>query len=221
MKIRYYFSQMSLSGICFLISLGCSREISTPEVKLTVLNSMERIVPDQSIIGSDQASIKAAKNEVESFQVVVAAIQKNIRVTGAEISDLKGDAGTIAKENVTLFREEYARVRRSSPRAQLPPGLYPDPLVPFINPRTGKPIEPFNEYRKKWGEPFIKSGFEMYAIPFDVWKGQNQPIWVDVYIPAGTAAGEYKGVLSVTLGNVPEQFGIKTDSVLTKQSQFQ
>ena len=80
-----------------LISLACSREISIPEVKLTVLNSMERIGQDQPLFGSDQVLIKAAKNEVESFQVVVAAIQKNIRVTGAEISDLKGDAGVIGK----------------------------------------------------------------------------------------------------------------------------
>ena len=181
-----------------------------------MLNSMERIGQDQELYGADHASIKAAKNEVESFQVVVAAIQKNVRVTGAEISDLKGESGIIGKENVSLYREEYARVRRSSPRAQLPPGLYPDPLVPFINPQTGKPIEPFNEYRRKWGEPFIKSGFEMYAVPFDVWKGQNQPIWVDVSVPAGTAAGEYKGVFTVTLANVPEQFGSRTDSVVTK-----
>ena len=216
MRIIYYFRQISLQGICLLIFLGCARKTASPELKLTVLSSMERIGQDQALFGSDHAAIKAAKNEVESFQVVVAALQKNIRVTGADISDLKGTSGTISKENVSLFREEYARVRRSSPRAQLPPGLYPDPLVPFINPQTGKPIEPFNEYRKKWGEPFIKSGFEMYAIPFDVWKGENQPIWVDIYIPAGTPAGEYKGVFSVTLGNVPEQYGLRTDTVVTK-----
>ena len=205
-----------MPGIGLLISLACSREAPAPEVKLAVLSSMERICQDQPLRGSNQASIKAAKNEIESFQVVVAAISKNIRVTGAAISDLKGDAGVIASENVSLFREEYTRVRRSSPRAQLPPGLYPDPLVPFVNPQTGKPIEPFNEFRKKWGEPFIKRGYEMYAVPFDVWKGQNQPIWVDVFIPAGTASGEYKGVFTVTLGNVPEQYGNKIDSVVTK-----
>jgi len=216
MRIKNYFGQICIQVIGLFMLLACERATQAPEVKLTVLNSMERLSPDQSLSGSDHASIKAAKNEVESFQVVVAALQKNVRVTGAEISDLKGDAGVVGKENVTLYREEYARVRRSSPRAQLPPGLYPDPLVPFLNPQTGKPIEPFNEYRKKWGEPFIKSGYEMYAVPFDVWKGQNQPIWVDVSIPSGTAAGEYKGIFTVTLGNVPEQFGIKTDSVRTE-----
>ncbi|MBK7713062.1 MAG: DUF4091 domain-containing protein [Bacteroidales bacterium] len=215
MRNSIYIRQICIPGIWLITLLSCSREASIPEAKLTVLNSMERISQDQTLFGTDQISIKAARNEVESFQVVVGAVQKNIRVTGAEITDLKGDDGVIARENVSMYREEYVRVRRSSPRAQLPPGLFPDPLVPFINPLTGKPVESFNAYRKKWGEPFIKSGFEMYAVPFDVWKGQNQPIWVDVFIPAGTAAGEYRGVFTVMLGNVPEQFGSKSDTVKT------
>jgi hypothetical protein len=199
-----------------LILSGCMQQTIIPEARLTVIGSMERILPDQPLYGSDHASIKAAGNETESFQVVVGAVSKNIRVTAAEITDLKGDAGVIGKENITLYREEYARVRRSSPRAQLPPGLYPDPLVPFINPQTGNPIEPFNEYRKKWGEPFIKSGFEMYAVPFDVWKGQNQPLWIDVYVPSNTKAGIYTGNFTVTLANVPEQFGAEKPAVVTK-----
>ena len=103
MKIKNCFRPICIPLLGLVISLACSRETPTPEVKLTVLNSMERIGPDQQLFGSDQASIKAAKNEVESFQVVVAAIQKNIRVTGAEISDLKGDAGTIAKKIFLSF----------------------------------------------------------------------------------------------------------------------
>ncbi len=216
MKLKKIIPFVSVMGLSLMICLSSSKEIKSPDVKLTVLNSMERISQAQPLFGMDQASVKAAKNEVESFQVVVGAIEKNVRVTSAVISDLKGKAGIIGRENVLLYREEYTRVRRSSPRAQLPPGLYPDPLVPFINPETGKPVEPFNQYRKKWGEPFVSSGFDMYAIPFDVWKGENQPIWVDIYIPGNTAAGEYNGTFTVTLGNVPEQYGPNTDSVTVK-----
>jgi hypothetical protein len=214
---RIAFFGLIVIAMCMTFFCGsCSKGPGPAEVKLTVLNSMERIGQDQALFGADQASVAAARNEVESFQVVVGAIQKNIRVVGAEMSDLTGTAGTIGKENISLFREEYARVRRSSPRAQLPPGLYADPLVPFINPLTGKPIEPFNQYRVKWGTPFISSGYEMYALPFDVWKGQNQPIWVDVYVPVGAAPGEYKGTFTVTLDDMPELFGQAADSVLTK-----
>lgn len=187
-----------------------------PEVKLTILNSLERIGQNQPLFGETQAVIKAAKNEVESFQVVVGAVSKNVRVVKVELSDLNGNAGTIGKENITLFREEYARVRRSSPMAQLPPGLYADPLVPFINPQTGQPIEPFTQYRKKWGEPMISSGYEMYAVPFDIWKDENQPVWVDVYIPKDAAAGEYKGTFTVTLADFPEQWGPNPETVVNK-----
>jgi hypothetical protein len=216
MKFTNYLLLVVILGSGTIIPTGCLKDHKDPEVKLTVLNSMERIGQNQELFGANQASIKASKNELESFQVVVGALSKNVRVIGAEISDLKGEGGIIRKENISLFREEYARVRRSSSRSQLPPGLYPDPLVPFINPLTGKPIESFNQVRKKWGEPFITSGFEMYAVPFDVWKGQNQPIWVDVLIPKNTAAGEYKGTFTVTLDNPPEQYGPVVDSILTK-----
>jgi hypothetical protein len=207
MRTMNCLKKISLQSFGILLMISCTKEIKSPEVQLSVLNSMERIGQDQPLFGHSEAVVKAAKNEQESFQVVVGAISRNVRVTGAEITDLKSESGMIGKENITLYREEYARVRRSSPRAQLPPGLYPDPLVPFLNPQTGKLIEPFNAYRKKWGEPFIKSGYEMYGVPFDVWKGQNQPIWVDVYIPSNAIAGIYKGTFTVTLANMPEQFG--------------
>ncbi|HIE27916.1 TPA: hypothetical protein EYP66_11575 [Candidatus Poribacteria bacterium] len=35
---------------------------------------------------------------------------------------------------------------------------------------------------------------------FDLWQGINQPIWVDVYVPKDTAAGEYTGNLTITYG---------------------
>lgn len=199
-----------------VLLISCSEPADKQEVRLTSISSMERIGQDEPLFGKETAAISAAKNEVESFQVVVGALTKNLRVVNAEMTGLNGDAGTISKENISLYREEYARVRRSSPRAQLPPGLYADPLVPFIDPVKGKPIEPFHQYRVKWGTPFISSGFEMYALPFDVWKGQNQPIWVDVYIPKDTPAGKYTGTFTVTLENFPELHSTIKDSLFTK-----
>ena len=205
-----------ITGFSIFTLLSCSKTEEDSEVMLTVLTSMERIQHHQKPFGESKAVIKAAKNEVESFQVVVSALHKNIRVVAAEISDLRGESGTIGKENISLFREENTRVRQSSARAQLPPGLYPDPLIPFINPQTGAPIEPFSQHRERWGEPMISSGHHMYAVPFDVWKGENQPIWVDVSIPDNAAAGEYEGTFNITLDNVPRQWGPTIDSVISK-----
>jgi hypothetical protein len=131
-----------ITGFIFLIFCSSANSSSGEKIALTALNSMERISQNQKTYGAATAKISSAKNEVESFQVVVAAPIENINVVKVEISDLTGpDGSKIGKENIRLFREEYIRVRMSTPRAELPPGLYPDPLVPFINPITGKPIE--------------------------------------------------------------------------------
>jgi len=194
-----------------LLILGVSAYSSAADmIDLTALNSMERIGQSQEPYGAAAVEIKAARNEVESFQLVVAAPKGNICVVEVEITDLAGPAGSkIAKENVRLFREEYVRVRMSSPKAELPPGLYPDPLVPFINPETDKPIKPLNQRRERWGEPIKTTGYDMYAVPFDVFKGQNQALWIDVHVPKDVPAGTYAGRLSVRAkGGISEHIGV-------------
>ncbi|MBN2315591.1 MAG: DUF4091 domain-containing protein [Sedimentisphaerales bacterium] len=178
--------------VLILNSLGSA--FAADKITLTALNSMERIGQNQEIIGTDSVEISSAKNEVESFQVVVGAPAETITVTKVEISDLAGPNGSkIDKANIKLFREEYVRVRLSTSRAELPPGLYPDPLVPFINPITGEAIEPLTRRSKRWGEPVTTSGYDMYAVPFDVFKGQNQALWIDVHVPKDIPAGVYRG----------------------------
>jgi hypothetical protein len=67
----------------------------------------------------------------------------------------------------------------------------------LINPITGKPIEPLAKTRKRWGEPVTTSGHDIYAVPFEVFKGQNQTIWVDVHVPKNVPAGTYSGEFRV------------------------
>ncbi|MDY0169533.1 MAG: DUF6067 family protein [Thermoguttaceae bacterium] len=166
---------------------------------LTVLHSMERILQHEPPFGAPVAEIAAGRNEVESFQVVVAALTTNLRVTGAELTELVGDGDArIPADCIKLYRQEYVRVRMSTPRAELPPGLYPDALVPFINPITGEPIQPLTQRRERWGEPLVTIGHDMYAVPFEVFKGQNQPLWVDVHVPKDVPAGVYRGMFRVS-----------------------
>ena len=170
-----------------------------PVIGLTALHAMERILQHEEPFGAPAAEIAAARNEVESFQVVVAARGQNLRVTSATLSELVGERGAkIPGDRIKLYREEYVRVRLSTPRAELPPGLYPDALVPFIDPVTGKPIEPFSQRRERWGEPMTTTGHDMYAVPFDVFAGQNQPLWIDVHVPKGVPAGIYRGTVRVS-----------------------
>ena len=207
MKSRTLF----IVGLLVFILSSSSHSAAKKKMELTALNSMERIGQNDKPHGSNKVEIKAAKNEVESFQVVVAVAEENIRVIRAEISDLVAkDGSKIGKNSIRLYREEYVRVRRPSPRAELPPGLYADPLVPFMNPLTGKPIEPLTRSRKRWGEPVTTSGHDMYAIPFEVFKGQNQPIWVDVRVPKNVPAGVYEGKFRVVArGGISNEIPVK------------
>ena len=198
--------------VLFFVLGSVSYSAAEKRIALTALSSMERIAQNQKPYGAGKVEIKSAKNEVESFQVVVAALKENIKVTKAEMSDLVGDNGAkIGKNNIRLFREEYVRVRRSTSRAELPPGLYTDPLVPFINPLTGEPIEPRRQVRKvdRWGHPTTTIGYEIYGVPFEVFKGQNQPIWFDVHVPKDVPAGVYHGKFKVTAaGGISEQIPV-------------
>ncbi|GAI87546.1 unnamed protein product [marine sediment metagenome] len=104
--------------ILFLIFSSFKYSSAGEKIILTALNSMERIGQDQKIDGAATVKIQSARNEVESFQVVVSAPKENIKVIKVEISDLIGPKGSkIEKENIKLFREEYVRVRMSTPRA--------------------------------------------------------------------------------------------------------
>ncbi len=179
--------------------LNCPASADAKPFGLTVLHPMERILQHEPPFGAPAAEIAAARNEVESFQVVVAALTANLQVTAAELTELVGDGDAkIPADCIQLYRQEYVRVRMSTPRAELPPGLYPDALVPFINPITGEPIQPLTQRRERWGEPLVTTGHDMYAVPFEVFEGQNQPIWIDVHVPKDVPAGVYRGVFRVS-----------------------
>lgn len=212
--LTFSFVKSDDAGSNFLMNKNSN---GNPEVKLTVLNSMERIGQNQTPFGGLQAIVKGAKNEVVSFQVIVNSLEKNIQVTNMRISDLTGNLGIIRKENIALFREEYVRVRQSSLRAKLPPGLYTDQLIPFINPQTGVPIEPYNSHVGADGNE-VESGFHMYGLPFNVWKGENQPIWVDVSIPKDAVAGKYEGTITIDVNDASIINGKNKGASLNKVS---
>lgn len=188
-----------LALILMAVTATMAAAAEQASVALTAIGSMERIGQSDKPFGQPEARIQAARNEWESFQVVVAAPMESITVTAANMAELVGPQGArIGGDDVRLFREEYVRVRCSTPRAELPPGLYADPLVPLLDPTTGKPIEPRRQHQERWGEPMKTVGYDMYAIPFEVFRGQNQPIWVDVHVPKTAPAGQYRGVFRVS-----------------------
>ncbi len=128
--------------------------------------------------------IKAARNEHEPFQLIISAEDDPLSGVSVTASDLIGPNGTISHDNITLYRQTTFEVTQPSdpwgtgmPAAVLPPGHIPDALIPFVD-----PYDPGHSV----------------GTPFEVIVGENQPLWVDVYVPADVTPGEYSGILTIT-----------------------
>jgi len=94
-----------------------------------------------------------------------------------------------------MFKEEQVFINHSSPRAEFPPGLYPDPLVPFINPVTGDSTIANKKVKAIDGESLRIPKYSAY--PINIYPGQPYILWVDVYVPEDMKAGIYEGTLKV------------------------
>jgi hypothetical protein len=120
----------------------------------------------------------AAQNEFEPFQIVLRADQQNVSGVDIEVTDLIGGHGTIqAKNNVTIYLEKYIHLTTPS-SSEGEAGDWPDALIPRIDRYAGQ---------------------KRNAFPVALTAGKNQPVWVDVYVPVGTPAGEYKGKALITV----------------------
>ncbi len=170
-----------------------------PSADVQVLPSTVRVRPSDAVQGARSVSIAAARNEVESFQVVITAHGGTLTYVKTEITPLQHGDYAIPAENIRLFRAESVPIRRVGFRAAEGPGLVPDPLIPFENPYTGETIGKPYWYRD--AGKMLPGRFG--GTDFSVWDGQNQTIWVDVAVPRDAPAGVYTGVLRVKPAETP------------------
>ena len=122
------------------------------------------------------ASIAAAQNEFESFQVVVTGAASGVSMSIEGLNDGKGH--TISGRDLVLYREALLNVL-SQTGGDGAAGMWPDALVPDVDPIAGE---------------------KRNAFPFDVPAGESRAVLVDVHAPDGTPAGAYTGVLHITGG---------------------
>jgi hypothetical protein len=174
---------------------------------VTTVDPLRTVKPASAPAGSSTARISAARNELESFQVVISAGAAPLRDVNVSLAaPLSGPGGTIPAGNVTIYREAYLDIRHPSD-LEGSKGKWPDALIPKVD-------EFYGEHRN--------------AFPVNVPAGENRVAWVDVLVPQGQQAGDYTGVLRVTAAggfsrNVPialhtYPFGIPSTSTL--QSTF-
>ena len=127
--------------------------------------------------------LTAARNEWVSFQIL---LRSDVPLGGirVEAGDLKGPgAKTLPGADARLYRQHqlYLDVGTYG-NDGFKPDWYPDPLVPFQHPGTGKKLE----------------GARITAVPFDLPARETHGFWVDVYVPADATPGEYCGTYRVT-----------------------
>ena len=174
------------------VVLCVSAAIAQGTIQLTAVPGTVRVRREEPVQGADSVEIACARNEYESFQVVVTAADGNLQGVDATISPLRNETGTeLPSGAVALYREIYVPIRHSAPRATCPPGWIPDPLVPFTNPYTGEPVR-----EGRWDGKKL-DGARFGASGFDLWQDRHQPVWVDVHVPEGTPAGTYTGTFKV------------------------
>lgn len=152
-----------------------------------VLGGMTRLLPTSPPRTQTHARLSAARGETEPFQVAVSAVGGPLTGASLELKALDGPgSATIPVSQLVRYREHFIRIKKHSPDHRGPTlrrHWFPDALIPFIDPETGKPPT---------------SGARYVASPFDVEKGHTQPLWVDVVVPRHAAVGSYTGQWTVT-----------------------
>ena len=176
-------------GLCFAGILAClltGLSGALPSKTETLWNvsavpSMNRIAPREMLPAHSSITLRGARAEYVSFQIVLTAGSRKIIGASLEPSDLRDERGhTIPRQSLRLFRERYIQVTQSTPDAgwgnrPLGNGWYPDALIPL-------------ETRGK--VPGKRAQFDVAA-------ASNQPIWVDIHIPRQTPPGNYRGTVNV------------------------
>jgi MYXO-CTERM domain-containing protein len=144
---------------------------------LGVADALTKIRPDAAVPAATSAALDAARNEFEPFQIVVAGGTSGVHALTATAHDLVGpDGARIAAANLRLYQVGLYHVKYAS-NVEGAAGDWPDPLIPDVDPWMGE---------------------KRNGLPFDVAAGATRAIWVDVFVPPGSAAGMYAGSVTVS-----------------------
>src|SRR5690242_14449622 len=103
-----------------------------------VTDALVKVRPDAAVPPAKSATLDAARNEFEPFQIVVAGGAAGVKGLSAVAHDLVGpDGARIAAANVHLYQEGLYKVLYAS-NVEGAPGDWPDPLIPDADPRFGE-----------------------------------------------------------------------------------
>lgn len=158
-----------------------------------VMSSLIRVGKADAPGATSSITLLGARGETVDTQVIVQAPAAGLTNVNLITSALTGPSGaTIPASSVTLYREYYITVTGTASygggsNPPLGSGTYPEPLIPFNDPETGSTL--------------CATSATLKACNATVAAGQNQPYWIDISVPHGTAntpPGMYTGSIAIT-----------------------
>jgi hypothetical protein len=170
-----------LAALLFLTVGGVVRA----EWHVWTLTETRHVLRSEPPIISSTVNLGAARNEWVSFQILLRS-EATVKGVGLEASDLTGPGGAVLRRaDARLYRQHQPHLEAGTYRNDaFRPDWYPDPLIPFQHPMTGKKLE----------------GARITAVPFDLPANETHGFWVDLYVPTNAMPGDYRGVYRVTAG---------------------
>jgi Domain of unknown function (DUF4091) len=175
---------------------------SQADANVYIVGPILKVRPTDQPGGASSASLLAARNEFESFQIVIQAGSSVVQGVNVTLSAPLNGPGAISANNVTIYREDYYNVVVPSDQEGAP-GRWPDVLIPVVDTLLGQ---------------------QRNAFPIDVPAGENRVVWVDVLVPQNATVGMYSGSITITAVNfnatVPIQLTV-FDATLPSTSSLQ
>ena len=178
-------NDFKLSFALLLTALLPSAAIVAAEAELKAWTVAEtRHVLRSELPGTNTTAIlHGARNEWVDFQILLRS-DTPVSGVGVEAEDLKEPGGAVLpRAGVRLYREHQLHLEVGTYRNDtFKPDWYPDPLIPFVHPVTGKKLE----------------AARLVAVPFDLPPNETHGFWVDLHVPTNATPGEYHGVYHVS-----------------------
>ena len=165
-----------MKSLPLFVALLAAGSASAAQVWVAPAAQKIRPAPQPPAGAPAAATIAAAKNEFEAFQVVVTGQASAVSMNLESLSD--GAGHTISGRDVVLYREALINVPQQT-GGDGAAGIWPDALIPDVDPIAGE---------------------KRNAFPFDVPANESRAVLVDVHAPQGAPAGKYSGTLHVTGG---------------------
>lgn len=164
---------------------ACSRPSEQAPLIWWTTHSLTKVRPYDRPQENKTAFLTAARNEFEPFQIVFRTEREKLEGIDVQISDLLGPAGAqIPARQAVIYLVRYLEIkRRSSIEGRT--GPWPDALIPRL--------DRYAQERRQ-------------AFPFDLMRGRNQPVWIEIYVPRRTPPGHYAGKVQISIQGQPYTF---------------